>query len=693
MPLPAAAVPLVISGVKALLKFRHRMDDILSMKEASADLPFLLPDTPINDRDAWQDVYLFFRDHDSVESILVQSNAGALLLKLKGQEVEDAYGRFAQAYDNGELQASPERYGQERKLLYTLYCEAKGVPTKTFGPRPQDSFVQQSGREGGYSEEFVLSYYILESDRLSRNPAWTRVMLATADTLLEVAGENAGLFVSNPKTRNMVSSLLHEFAVRRDWDDANGALIFKTMLGSSLIAMAENPPERMSGSQALQPLFKAIADARFDPTVGDDFVAMLISQEGFKDLVSRYITHIAEDTSFLTKSEFFGEVLSDTLRELGQRVDDVGQNPGSLLGVLEVALTSSAANVAGVLEKKVDGSPLMVAVLNSVAEAVKDRGNDRVLLAGIRDGSLVPAVFKTALTGVAENPQLITSLMDTKVYVGEILAGVADALAGFEEGARPTEGLLARTAVNSLEIISKRPELLAKDRPFLNKILAGVFASGAEAFRDGVGAEDFLDITDAAISSAVENRGLIQMGHDRYSSLLTSVGSVLARKKTRDLLGPGGLRSGFRAMLFAISSNPKVWGEKWTAQMAGKALSAFLEGAEDDPTRLLNGYRLIQAMQVGMTELARRGDILAENRIQTDEIKELVKLALEQAHDEIGRSIDGENIVSFLRRTMVSVLDTPVGNTMQERVKAAVAHASVIEGKMPEGVTVPLVLS
>ena len=46
MPLPLAAIPLAISAIEALLKYRRRIDEILSTKETTVELPYLLPEAP-----------------------------------------------------------------------------------------------------------------------------------------------------------------------------------------------------------------------------------------------------------------------------------------------------------------------------------------------------------------------------------------------------------------------------------------------------------------------------------------------------------------------------------------------------------------------------------------------------------------------------------------------------------------------
>jgi hypothetical protein len=107
-----------------------------------------------------------------------------------------------------------------------------------------------------------LAYYVVESQRLSRNSALVRILLVSADTLLEFAGENGSLFISNPQTRSLVESLIDEFAGKHDFDDEGAEEIFKTLLGATIVAFAENPPLELANKPGLKAVFAALSDAR-----------------------------------------------------------------------------------------------------------------------------------------------------------------------------------------------------------------------------------------------------------------------------------------------------------------------------------------------------------------------------------------------------------------------------------------------
>ena len=43
---PAALIPVAVSAITALVRFRDRVDDILSLNRATEGLPFALPPAP-----------------------------------------------------------------------------------------------------------------------------------------------------------------------------------------------------------------------------------------------------------------------------------------------------------------------------------------------------------------------------------------------------------------------------------------------------------------------------------------------------------------------------------------------------------------------------------------------------------------------------------------------------------------------
>jgi hypothetical protein len=182
--------------VRALLRYRERVDGILSLSEASAELPFVLPGAPTDTAPHLDAMLAFFG-----------GERGGLLLELHDLRA-----------DFERVQRDPFAAGSQeaRRRVFQVYYEVSGAVPVVLGP------ADGAGRVTA-SAEMRLAYYVVRAERLSRNKALPRVLLATADTLLEVLGENAGLFVADPRTRAVVETLLRELALERDFDDEGGA--------------------------------------------------------------------------------------------------------------------------------------------------------------------------------------------------------------------------------------------------------------------------------------------------------------------------------------------------------------------------------------------------------------------------------------------------------------------------------------
>ena len=278
-----------------------------------------------------------------------------------------------------------------RSRLFKLYYEAAGVQPTFLGP--VDPAMQGKAIQGLETADMRLTYYVVQSQRLSHNPALVRVLLATADTLLEFAGENANLFISNPQTRSLVENLIDEFAGKRDFTDDGAEEIFKSLLGATIVAFANNPPGNLANKPALKALFAALGDVR--QSLGNDFVAKIISVDGFEQLVAAYATEVAKDPSFLTQHALAQQVLTATLTQIGENFPQIIDDPKALLGVLEVGIGAAAANVPTLLQGQLAGQPLLAAVLAGVLKQVSTLALANHLFASLANGQFLTDVYKS----------------------------------------------------------------------------------------------------------------------------------------------------------------------------------------------------------------------------------------------------------------------------------------------------------
>jgi hypothetical protein len=631
MPFPAAALPIAISAIKALLRYRARVDTILSLKTAAADLPFALPEPPPSYGPHEQAMLAFFR-----------SPTGRALSTVQG--LADAFEQIARQYD-------PSLYWQ-REALYKLYFEAADVRPDLAGPQ-----VARSLATRGPGSEMRLAYFVVESHRLSRNPAVTRVLLATADTLLEFGAENAGLFTAHPRTQALLRTFLDEFAVKADFDDAGLDTIFKRLLGATVTAALDHPGE-WQDQPALKPLFAALRELRDDfngkqPQSGDNFVAGLISLPGFERLLGTYLSHVAEDPSFITHHDLAQKVLKATLARLGGELKQTITDPRALLGVLETALQVGAANVDSVLARELAGQPLIASVLSAVAGAVA--AQDAPFRAAA-NGTLFADLYRSVLEAVAANPARLANEAGLGALAASLVAGAAGVLAhaGLRGAVNPET--LARLLSGGLAVVGRQPHLLGQDHAFANQVLAAVLEAGAQALADGAAPEDLLAVAEAALAAAAGNVGLVKLG-DRYAALVrTGAAVILGHGGVAGLLTPAGRTAVLRDFLGAVALNPALW-DTWLADgQLPAVLKSVLDRLASSPGPLLSGETLAQAAAGILQVLARQGGRLSAGGAELDT---LLQRALDGAQSRLGLGLDRLALPEYLKRVLAGYLAEP----------------------------------
>ena len=638
MPLPIS-VPLAMSAIQALLRFREQVDTILSLNEAAAALPFALPAVPTDDAPHLQDMLGFFK-----------ADQGQMILNLRGLE-----GDFATASAD-PTSTSPAVNGALGRL-FPLYYEAAGVQPTFLGPVDP----QASGKaiQGLSTPEMRLAYYAVQSQRLSHNTALARVLLVSADTLLAFAGQNANLFITNPQTRSLVANLLNEFAGKRDFDDEGIETIFKSLLGSTVLAFANNPGS-LANKPALKALFAALGNVR--DSLGNDFVAKIISVDGFERLIAAYATEVAKDPSFITQNDLAAQVLTATLTEIGKNFPQIVDDPKALLGVLEAGLGAAAANVSGILQRELGGTPLLAAVLSGVLKQVAALGQSNQLFAQIANGQIIPDIYKTALLAIAANPIKFANQTDAEKFISDLIAGLANALSQQALSKLFTADTLRVIASKSLSVLAADPQFLAGNNQFATKLLAAVFQASATAVADGLTRADLMDIAEAAIRAAANNVALLNL-NDRLAAAIVSIGDGIAAAGLQQLANAQGRKALLLAALRAVAANPAVWGQLQGVNLIQPLTQAILQGLATDPTHLLSGPVLVDAVSRILLAAVRRGQQLIDQKVKPDDLKKLLTLALDQASKQIGQKIDGENLPAFLERVVATFLTTPFALT------------------------------
>jgi hypothetical protein len=500
-----------------------------------------------------------------------------------------------------------------------------------------------------------IAYYVVESERLSRNPAVTRILLATADTLLEVAGENAPLFLSNPRLQALVGTLIEEFAGKRNFDDESAATIFKTLLGSTIVAVAENPG-KLAEESALKPLFAALGNVR--DQLGDDFVARIISTAGFERLLASYASQVAADPAFLTQNELAQKAITAMLQEVGQHLPQLIDDPKALFGVLEVGLTTVVTNAPGVFERELGNKPMLVAVLSALTESIASTGQQQQLFASIMQGQGVAWLYKAVLQAILASPQTLFGEGKTEQFLAQLVSGLATSLSQVPLSQAFTTETLQVLVARSLEELSQHPELLAQHNQFVTQLLAAVLQASATVIGDGLRPDDVLPVVSAALKTTSEHIALTGM-EDRFGAVIAAISASLAHENFRALLTPQGRQAALIAALQAVAANPVVWSSFAARPFLQPLVQSIFQGLATDPSHLLSGPVLVQSLQNILLATARRGHTLSEQQVQPEALQQLLTLALVRASQEIGISIDSKNLSQYLERIVSSYLKAP----------------------------------
>lgn len=624
----AVAIPVAISAIQALLKYRGKVDEILALKEASQEIPFHLPPAPVNFKEQRKDVLKFFA-----------SDEGRLALELRGETAE--YNAFA-ADALGASLAMKTKYVQ-------LYCDLSDTSPVVVGPEAEARSVKASSK-------MRLSYYVVASHRLSRNPALTRLLLASADTLLEVGGANAGLFLSNPKTQAVVSTLIDEFAGKRDFDDDSSEMLLKSMLRSVVVAAMEHP-EVLPDRPAVSALLGALTDLR--EAKGDDFVASIMTMPGFQGLVGSYLTKIVEDPALMEGAGEFRPILSATLKDLGENFEKVFKDPKALFGVLEVAVTAATGQAPAILAREINGKPLMSAVLLAVLKEVETQGSQNKLFKSAANGELLSGLYQATLGAVTANAGALADEAKINVLTATLISSVAGVFAKKELSDVLSRQTLLDVAAKSLEVLSANSGALARNSAFTTALLAGVLSAGASAIEDGLSADDVAHVLDTAIVTATANLASVTIPVP-LESLLTALGGQLSEKGVRSLLQPESRADVIISTLHAVSQNPKVWSQFGKADLVEPLMTAVFAGLASDPTSLLTGPVMVEAAQAVLEATARRGWALLNDKANADDLSKLIKMGLKMLDTELGQGVDARNVPTYLTSLVEAYLEEPI---------------------------------
>lgn len=640
MPYPLA-LPVALSAIQALVKFRGRLDTILSLNETTSGLPFALPPTPAHHGPHIDPMMAFFSDEKNTA-----------IITLRGLEA-----------DWRSLQPDP-RAGHVQLALSKLmqaYYEANEITPLMLGPT-DDEKRQQASK--GPSKEMRLAYYVVESDRLSRNHAVTRVLLATADTLLEFGAENAHLFVSNPRTRSVIESLLTEFAVKHNWDDDSGAHIFKLLLGSTVIAALENPgmlPEK----PAVQVLFAALSELRTQE--GDDFVATLVTKAGFRSFVSSCLLLSAEQPGLLPETPVLKNALQAMLSAAGKDLSGLLDRPGALAGILEAGVAAAAEAALPIIDKTYGKDPLLAVVLKGTLASVQQSAANNGFFASLIDGKFLASLYRTSLQSVAANPEALADQADVAAHVAKLISACAGELARINTQHGLSAATLRPLAARALEVLAQEPEFTRGHGEFAAKVMGAALASTARAVRAGFTSDDLKDIAESIVQTAAGNIGLIKID-TRFQPVVAAFAQTLSSTELSTLANARGRKALFVGSLQVLVNNPQTWAKFEAKNLVNPIISATIKSLVTHAPGMHSGQSLSACYHEILEAVARQGRMIIEDKVGVPKLQKLLELALDRAEQAMGDSLDAKSLPSFMKEVVTRFLNSPIDLNQQPQL-------------------------
>ena len=640
---------LVTSVVCELIRYRDRVDTILSVREASEGLPFLLPPAPADEAPHLDDMVAFFA-----------TPPGQAILILHG--LGDEYELFRQdprSIDNRAIAATRQR-------LFPLYFEAARFRPTRLGPSAP-SPGQVSGGSGvtgsGPEVGLRLAWYVVESQRLSRQPAFVNLLLATTDTMLEIIGQNAGLFIRHPRTRGLVESLLSEFALKGDLEDQSFLLLFRRLLGSTVIAFGDDlggNAGRVRNPTALKALYAALTQVRKSlGRQGDDVAAALISANGFEQFLLALTKEVARDPTFLIKDRLTSEVVAAMLMRISRDFPNLLNDSQALLGVLEAGLGAAATHTAAILDPKAsEGEPLLSGILAAVLREVGQRSRQDNLFATIATGEVIPALYRTTLVAVATTPLRFANQGEATRFVNALVNGLAMLLANQEMKALGSTETLRRLAMESLRVLARHPRLLVRQNLFAINLLASLLQAGAVTMADGLESEDLLELADQGLLAVTVNAALLRL-ETRPGEALLAVGRAIAAANLTEQVDAKGRMQILYAALRAISANPSVWSRLQEQKLTEPLVRALLVTLKADGAGLLTGAILVDTAARLFQLISRRGLPIVEKRVDLAALEAYLTLTVKRIEREIGRTVDGQMLPQLIERLAGAALDSP----------------------------------
>ena len=634
----ALSLPLVFSAIRATLRYRDRVDRVLSLATAAQGLPFALPPMPVDMKPFREEMRAFFR-----------SGEGLTILVLHG--LAERFAQLDAQLTGGQGITDPTLL-QSFDQCTELYRRARSIGPFLLQPELKDPAMLARYAATGPGDDARLAYFVVESDRLSRNTTLARLVLTTVDTLLEYLGENANTFIANPRTRGWVEGVVQAFA-GQDFDDTSVRDLFRDLLAAGVASLLDQ-----TQSLPLKPWVAALCSAinetrrelaqqaNGDGARAYDALMRLFGEQGLERLANSLVVRAAEQTALSTDSDLLRRVLRAGLQEIARARDaqggfvDLFANEAARHRVLEALIEAGLGGTQGVLARiAADGRPFSAAVLTALVDAVRTEAANRQLFAEIAQGEIAGELYAVALAAIATNGQALANESGIPALVADLVAALAAELS-----AAPSVGKLERVARNrlvaaALEVLAQHAQVLVAEHNYASPIVAAVVDAAAAGAADGFTATDLQQVLGAALQTLVD--------HVRLALLNKAQAAALAALTAALAGAPAGVRKAaarralLMSVLTAVAANPKILADATALQrlpmLAKAVLTAMLQAQARE---LLSDSDVLAGFDAVLLSASRRVRVFIERAEAIADLEALLRQSLTLIEQELGRSID-----------------------------------------------------
>ncbi|HGY91740.1 MAG TPA: hypothetical protein ENK43_11270 [Planctomycetes bacterium] len=516
-------------------------------------------------------------------------------------------------------------------------------PAKVFDP---DGDFARTLRERGsrlnLEDEDIrrLVYFVVAGEDQRENSLAFRLTAVVVDVAAEFGAVNAALVLRDPQARDLVQTVLANFAAP-DLEELPGSgALLRHALGTVLEGLVHRRGELPVGGGVARVALGALARARDLAGEDADFFVGLLQGRGIRFVIRGALDEAAAG---LDASEgdlleaLLASVLAEASTALASSPDAAAffrDHWNELLGALLETLGTEGPRFLN------EDSPLAQSALTAVTAALAE---------GLRTGPITAGILRDAgaavLSALARDPEALSRWVDSK-GLGLLLTSVAEVLSGDLRDA--FEGASVEAYVRAvLGVLKDHPGLLVEEpgfpRRFVEELLGELAAS------PDLGWESLATtLVESALSAVAREPSLAAGGG--FGRAAGRVAARLAR-----LVDEGGFSRLTATALIEILVDVLAEDPWVDASLPALVLDVFGDLLGGDEASLLAGRVLPESVEAVSREFVVHARALADRFAEDDlplRLFELLSESLQRVERQVGRGIGQGDVPEFLGRVV-----------------------------------------